>query len=242
MKLYYEDIGQGEVVLLLHGFTGFSGDWLPLLPLLPKDFRYLIPDLSGHGRSPNAHQTYTHKETSIAIYQLLDDLGIQQFKACGVSGGAMALLHMATQQPLRVESMILVSPTTHYTDQARAIMGAVDLENIPQDDWNAMRKKHPGGTTQIQELWRLSRAFKDDYTDMNFQPADLQTIQASTFIVHGECDPLIPNEIAETIERYIPDSFLWSIASEGHVPVFGDQLTEFFHRASNFLTTGKKES
>ena len=40
MELHSEDVGQEEIVLLLHGFTGFSGDWLPLLP---QDFRYIIP-------------------------------------------------------------------------------------------------------------------------------------------------------------------------------------------------------
>ena len=166
----------------------------------------------------------------------LNDLAVERFQACGMSGGAMTLLHMATQQPSRVEAMILVSPTTHYADQAREIMGAVDPDGMPDEEWEAMREKHPHGDQQIRELWRLSNAFKDDFVDMNFQPQDLEQIQARTFIVHGESDPLIPLEIAETIRDHIPDSSLWTIPEGGHVPVFGEEFKEFFSRASQFLS------
>jgi len=235
MGLYHEDIGQGEVVLLLHGFTGFSGDWLPLLDHLPDRFRYIMPDFPGHGQSPSQGDVYTHKAAAEAVFRLLDDLGIERFQACGMSGGAMTLLHMATLHPSRIEAMILVSPTTHYTDQARVIMGAVDPDEMPEQEWETMRKRHPLGDKQIRELWRHSKAFKDDFSDMNFQPQDLEQIEALTFIVHGDCDPLIPLEIAETIKTHITSSSLWTIPGGGHIPVFGEEFLEFFSRTSQFL-------
>jgi pimeloyl-ACP methyl ester carboxylesterase len=60
---------------------------------------------------------------------MLDHLGIEQFKAVGVSLGAKTLLHMATQQPARVEAMVLVSATPYFPEQARAIMRQVNPDN-----------------------------------------------------------------------------------------------------------------
>ncbi|MEM6886256.1 MAG: alpha/beta hydrolase [Verrucomicrobiota bacterium] len=235
MKLYYEESGAGEAVLLLHGFTGFSGDWKPLLAELPDHFCYVIPDLPGHGQSPTAGDVYTHREAAKAVYQLLDRLGIERFTACGMSGGAMTLLHMATEQPSRVEGMILVSATTHYTDQTRAIMAAVTPENMPVEEWQAMRKKHSQGDEQIRKLWVYSNAFKDDVDDMNFQPKDLEEITARTLLIHGDSDPLIPVEVVETMHDSIPDALLWMIPAGGHVPVFGEEMPEFLRRTSQFL-------
>lgn len=62
------------------------------------------------------------------------------FEKCGMRGEAMPLLHMATQAPSCVESMILMSPTTHYAKSARATLGAVDPEKIREEEWDSKRR------------------------------------------------------------------------------------------------------
>lgn len=235
MRLHYEDIGEGPVILLLHGFTGSSADWLPLLTMLPEDRRYLIPDLRGHGRSPNPEGSYTHGQSALDVFELLDELEIETFEACGMSGGAMALLHMATRQPERVEAMVSVSPTTHYPQQARDIMGLTHPDNQPEEAWEAMRQRHALGDEQIRKLWEQANAFKDDYEDMAFDSDDLKGIRARTLIVHGDRDPLFPIDIPASLFEGIQDSRLWIIPGEGHVPVFGRFMGMFFSEASEFL-------
>ena len=241
MRLYYEDIGAGPTILLLHGFTGSSEDWLPLLPMLPEGYRYIIPDQRGHGRSPNPDDSYTHRQSALDIFDLLDGLEINTFKACGMSGGAMALLHMATQQPERLESMVLVSPTTHYPQQAREIMGTTDPDNQPQEAWVSMRAKHKYGDDQIIKLWQQANAFKDDSEDMSFVSDDMAQIKARTLIVHGDRDPLFPIDIPVSMFKAIPKSSLWIVPDGEHVPVFGGFMEIFFLKASRFLSSTKRE-
>jgi pimeloyl-ACP methyl ester carboxylesterase len=52
---------------------------------------------------------------------LLDHLGIHRVQAVGLSGGGITLLHMATQQPDRVEAMIAISAPPYFPPQARAL-------------------------------------------------------------------------------------------------------------------------
>ena len=233
--LHYETRGTGPAILLLHGFTGSGADWLPLLPNLSENYRYIIPDLRGHGRSLNPSDSYTHRQSALDVFELLDELGVRTVKACGMSGGAMALLHMATQQPERMDAMVLVSPTTHYPEQARQVMGLTRAENQSKAAWASMREKHKYGDDQIIKLWNQARAFKDDTTDMAFDSSDLGGIRAKTLIVHGDRDPLFLVDIPVSMFNAIPDAGLWIIPDGEHIPVFGDFMEIFFKKVSEFF-------
>jgi hypothetical protein len=64
----------------------------------------------------------------------------------------MALLHMATLQPERVEAMVLVSATSHFPEQARAIMRGASFETMPPDVREMYRECARRGDTQIRQL------------------------------------------------------------------------------------------
>ena len=55
IELAYREQGQGEPLLLLHGFFGSSADWVHLFDLdeLARSYRLILPDARGHGRSTN---------------------------------------------------------------------------------------------------------------------------------------------------------------------------------------------
>ena len=50
MQMYYVLHGQGEPLVLLHGFTGSSSDWSLFFHDLASEYQLVIPDLRGHGR------------------------------------------------------------------------------------------------------------------------------------------------------------------------------------------------
>src|SRR5512138_3885170 len=114
-QLYYEERGRGEPLLLLHGGTGIGSDWkLVFTSGDPDGFRIVVPDLRGHGRSTNPSRAFTFRQAAADMFALLDHLEISQVSAIGVSMGAKTLLHMATQQPARIEAMVLVSGTPYF--------------------------------------------------------------------------------------------------------------------------------
>ena len=104
MEMYYEIHGQGEPLVLLHGFSGSGSMWSPQIPELAKHYQLVIPDLRGHGRSTNPSGKFTHRQSAQDVFALLDMLKIQKFRAMGISTGGMTLLHMATSQPERIGS------------------------------------------------------------------------------------------------------------------------------------------
>ena len=234
VQLYFEVHGSGEPLVLLHGFSGSSQDWSPLTTEWSKQFQLIIPDLRGHGRSTNPSKTFRHDDAARDMLALLDHLGIGVFEGLGVSGGGNVLLHLASMQPGRVKAMVLVSATSYFPDQARTIMREY-ADSLPEEQWEILRRRHPGGDAQIKALLANTKTFADSYDDMNFTPPFLATIQARTLIVQGDRDPLYPVEISVEMAKAIPRSSLWIVPNAGHGAVLGERWPEFLKTASAFL-------
>ena len=219
--LFHRDNGNGDPLLLLHGFTGSGDDWKHVFAEPLAGFRVVAPDLPGHGQSPNPRTDFKFADVAGDVFAMLDRLEIDRVKAIGMSAGANTLLHMATQQPSRITSMIHVSGTPRFPDQARVIMRAMKEE----------------GDERRRALARHAHAFADDRDDMNFTTATLAGITARTLIVHGDRDPLYPVEQAVELLRGIPNSSLWVVPNAGHGPIFGEQAATFVGEATKFLRT-----
>ena len=241
IEMYYEIRGEGEPLILLHGGSGVGANWDLIFKSPPEGYRLVIPDLRGHGRTTNPSMEFTFRQSALDVFALLDHLGIERFKAIGMSMGAKTLLHMATRQPSRVEAMVLVSATPYFPEQARAIMREVSPENRTDEEWQQMRQWHKHGDEQIRALWRQANAFKDSYDDMNFTPPYLSTITARTLIVHGDRDPLYPVNLAMEMYASILCSYFWVIPNGGHGPIFaeytgsGEVTSRFAETALTFL-------
>jgi pimeloyl-ACP methyl ester carboxylesterase len=234
VQLYFEVHGTGEPLLLLHGFSGSSQDWMASATEWGAQFQLIVPDLRGHGRSSILSRPFRHEDAATDMLALLDHLGISTYKGVGVSGGGNVLLHMATKKPARLKAMVLVSATPYFPVQARLIMSQY-ADSLPEQQWEILRSRHPGGDAQIKAILGSTKAFANSYDDLNFTPPYLSTIQARTLIVQGDRDPLYPVEISVEMAKAIPQSRLWIIPNGGHGPVIGDRWSEFLKMASAFL-------
>ncbi len=235
MEMYFELHGEGEPLVLLHGGTGVGANWRLIFKEPPAAYQLVIPDLRGHGRTTNPSMEFTFRQCAEDVLMLIDTLGIERFKAVGMSLGAKTLLHVATRQPDRVEAMTLVSATPYFPEQARSIMRQMTSDNRNEQEWQQMREWHKHGDEQIRALWEMARRFKDSYDDMNFTPPYLSTIKARTLIVHGDRDPLYPVSLAMEMYAAIPRSYLWIIPNGGHGPVFGEMAEVFVKTSLAFL-------
>ena len=234
-EIYFEVHGAGEPLVLLHGFSGSSQDWAATVTEWPSGFQLIVPDLRGHGRSSILSKPFRHQDAAADMLALLDHLKISACEGLGISGGGNVLLHMAAMQPERVKAMVLVSATPYFPAQARPIMRQYP-NSLPGEQWEILRRRHPGGDAQIRALLASTAAFADSYDDMSFTPPHLATIQARTLIVQGDRDPLYPVELSVEMAKAIPHSSLWIVPNGGHGPVIGERWAEFLRTAVGFLS------
>lgn len=234
-RMHYEIRGEGDPLLLVHGWSGNTEYFEPLLETLAASYRLIIPDLRGHGRSTNPAESFTMAGAAADLFALLDHLEIESVRALGASAGGLILLHMATLEPDRIDKMILVGVGGRFLPHCRESMAAAQAENYSQAWWDIMRTRHAYGDEQIREIVEYLRSFAENETDVNFTAGDLATIQAETLIVQGDQDWCFPPSLAAELFQGIPSANLWVIPNGEHVPILGEHASQFLDVALRFL-------
>jgi len=100
--------------------------------------------LTRHTRQRRFHgfrRTHTFRQSARDIFALLDHLGIHRVKAVGLSGGRITSLHMATQQPDRIDAMIAISAPPYFPPQTRAIQRQYSFESLDDAEKKRMRDR-----------------------------------------------------------------------------------------------------
>lgn len=91
-KLYYEDQGKGQPILLVHGWLCSSRFWQRNVPELADRFRVVSLDLRGHGNSPKTLTGHTIREYARDVRDLVEHLELQQTILVGWSLGGPVVL------------------------------------------------------------------------------------------------------------------------------------------------------
>ena len=106
-RLWYDEAGSGQTVLLLHGGLGDSGLWEPVVPLLAERFRTIRIDLRFFGRSTGPAMPWSWQEDVVGV---LDELGIERAALVGLSLGGRIALDVALAHPDRLWAVVGVAP------------------------------------------------------------------------------------------------------------------------------------
>lgn len=110
-RIWYEARGEGEALILLHGFTSSSAHWKVggYVSALEKSHRVVLIDLRGHGKSakPQASAAYALEQRLTDIDAVLRELGIAHAHFCGFSMGGWLAYAIAARRPQCVASLII---------------------------------------------------------------------------------------------------------------------------------------
>lgn len=128
--------GQGDPVLLIHGFaSNHAVNWVNTLwvkTLTREGYRVIALDNRGHGESeklydPEAYNSYRMAEDAT---RLLDHLGIERADVMGYSMGARITAHMALAAPERMRSAMLGGLGIHLIDGVGLPLGIADAMEV----------------------------------------------------------------------------------------------------------------
>ncbi len=226
VEIFYRCFGSGPP-LLMHGFLSTGEQWAPFVDALGSEYRVIVPDMRGHGRSTNPTSPFLHRQSAADMLSLLDELEIETVRAAGYSSGAMTLLHAATLEPERFASLVLIAGTSYFPESSRALQRGLSLDEVPREIAAALRREHPGGDSQVRALVSQFNAMAETYDDMTFTPPHLGTIGAETLIIHGDRDEHFPVEIAVEMYRAIPNAYLWIVPNGNHFLAFVPEYGSF---------------
>jgi len=121
MKLRFIDRGQGEPLVLLHGYTMNADAWVrppmgapdkpPILSVLSSKFRVIAIDARGHGKSDKPHDCAAYGAAMADdVIRILDALHIHKAHLAGFSMGGLTAINLMARHPDRFRSVVLLAP------------------------------------------------------------------------------------------------------------------------------------
>jgi 3-oxoadipate enol-lactonase len=232
-KIYWDERGQGETVLLIMGLGWHSNMWHRTRPALAANYRTVVLDNRGAGRSDVPPGPYPIATMAADAAAVLDAAGIESAHLLGASMGGMIAQEFALQYPKRVRSLILActAPGGPHTVQAEpeAIQLLFRREGNPRERAEAAVPFIYDAATPREQIDQDLAILGEWYPSPAGYMSQLQGILAweaysrlpelrtPTLVLHGVNDRLIPPANADLIAGRIPGSRVVKLASAGHI-------------------------
>jgi aminoacrylate hydrolase len=105
--IYYEEAGQGPPLLLVPGLSGVGSFWAPQVRELSRDFRVVVHDHRGAGRSTHSRIRYSVEQMAADVIGLMDALGLDAAHFVGHSTGGAIGQVLAQDHARRLRSLVL---------------------------------------------------------------------------------------------------------------------------------------
>ena len=109
LNMYYEVVGEGEPVVLVHGTGGFADSWAAQRDLLPDWYQVFMPECRGHGRTADVEGPYSYENFADDLAGFIEALGLGPVRLVGWSNGASVVLRLALRRPDLVRRLVLLS-------------------------------------------------------------------------------------------------------------------------------------
>lgn len=119
VPVYYEDEGQGDAIILLHGFLANSLMWKDIKTLFVKNKRVICIDLLGHGQTECLGYSHAMTDMAAAVLAVLDHLKLKTYTLIGHSMGGYVALAIAEKNPKAILGVCLMNSTYHADEEER---------------------------------------------------------------------------------------------------------------------------
>lgn len=197
---YWDDAGSGDVLVLVHGAASAGSNLSSHFDDLSNDFRVILPDLRGMGRSAHVESIPASAWTD-DLLALLDHLSIDHAHLYGGSLGARVVLRFAIDHPERVESLILDAPIIANDPAGNAQLNAsFDPENLSEERKARARGLHGDDWAAVMQNYFNIRNQPEVQEHLNLRPLCAQ-VTAPTLIMRGDRPDLV-HPIAHSTELH----------------------------------------
>jgi 2-hydroxy-6-oxonona-2,4-dienedioate hydrolase len=239
-KFDYLEVGEGEVLMLLHGLFGALSNFSDLIERFRKTNKVVVPLL------PLFDLDILHTSvTGLAkhVDQFIEHKGYDHIHLLGNSlGGHVALVHVL-KHPEKIKSLTLTGSSGLFENaMGDSYPKRGDYEYIKNK--TALTFYDPAMATKelVDEVFEITKnrikvikiiALAKSAIRNNLGE-ELNQIQIPTLLIWGKNDTVTPPFVAEEFHKLIPNSQLYFIDKCGHAPMM-EVPAEFNNILDNFL-------
>ena len=249
VRLYYERHGDsGDPLVFVHGYTGDITDWRLQIAEFDRDYRILVMDLRGHGRSeaPTDRRSYTVELMANEVEELAQRVGFPHSHLVGHSMGGAVAQEIALRSPEKLLSLTLEDTAPKF--------------NLPADDamfefrarrLNLAQTEGMAAAAALEAPWvpphmpperlqeaneRLARMSVNAFVGAAHGLVDwqgtvdrLSSILTPTLVIYGNLDAPALVEASRRLAELIPNASLEVIPEASHSPQW--ERPDLFNRA-----------
>jgi len=135
--LFFRRAGSGPAIILLHGFCGGSGYWLPAMAYLSRHFDVVAPDLPGFARSNQVPECKRIEDLAAAVIELADSLHMQRFGVVGHSMGGFIVQQLMCAHGERLAGAVLYGNALRIDPAKRFESAERTVERLRQEGIDA---------------------------------------------------------------------------------------------------------
>jgi pimeloyl-ACP methyl ester carboxylesterase len=228
IDIAYLDEGQGDAVLLIHGFaSNVATNWVDtgwVKTLTDAGYRVIAYDNRGHGQSAKLYDLEAYGAPIMAedAFRLLDHLGIERANVVGYSMGARISAFLAFAHPERIRSLVFgglginmvrgvagTGPVAHALEAS----SIDDVTNATARTFRAFAEQTKSDLKALAACIRSSRA--------PITPEALGTLECPVLVVVGDRDVIggSPQKLADLI----PGARAVELPARDHMKAVGDK-------------------
>ena len=244
LRWHVQVMGQGPVILLLHGTGASTHSFRALAPMLATDFTVVAPDLPGHGftASPNRASGYTLVAVANGIDALLRELGLRPALAVGHSAGAAIAVHMTLQGAIEPNAVVsLAGALLPFPGMANDFFGPAARFLASSSVTAKAFALFAGSRPSVERMMRSTGSSIDPegmrlYSrlagnsghvhgalslmanwDLRPLQRDMPGLRCRLVLVTGSRDGMVPPAEAHRVRALVPTAELVSLHGSGHL-------------------------
>jgi pimeloyl-ACP methyl ester carboxylesterase len=224
----YIDEGEGDVVLLLHGWGANITLYQGIIRTLTQGKRVIALDMPGFGKTPEPAQPWCVDDYVDFVIKFIESFDLQKLSIVVHSFGGRVFFKMNARENLSftferavlIDSAgILPKKTLHQKLSlrcykiGRAVMSTKALRFLYPDAVEDMRRKR--GSADYNNATPTMRATLVKVVNEDLEPL-MHFVQCPTLLIWGELDTATPLSDAKRMEQLIPDAGLVVCEGAGH--------------------------
>lgn len=256
IQISYSDHGEGRCIVLLHGYLENGRIWDSFLGQFPVGYRFIVPDLPGHGESGTWGRVHSMDDLASSLKAILDIEGIRKIFLAGHSMGGYVTMAFAHLFPDYLYACALVHSTPfadsdekrQNRDREISLVGCgkkrqIVLVNVPKafatDNLQKMsaeveRLKHMAMKSPDEGMVALLNGMKERPD----RSAVLRDLKLPLLLVGGMKDNYIPVEVFEKVVALAPSARVLRLENSGHQG-FMEEPEKVVNAFTEFLETTK---
>ncbi len=234
-KLYYEVAGEGDPIVLIHGFTLDTRMWDDQFDVFARNHTVIRYDVRGFGKSAlPGTRLYSDEDD---LEGLLDHLGVSRAHVLGLSMGGGIAVEFALAYPGYVDTLIVVGTvdvgfelSEEYANTLGAVWSEGKTEGVEAAREAWLRTPHfiaslknPAAGPRLRKMiseysgWEWSH--ESPQIERKIPAAErLHEIKAPALIIVGELDAMDFHRVADLMTERIPNARKVVLTGVGHMP------------------------